>query len=134
MPEKTKPCSIIFPPLATNGTILLQHRADASPRRMKVPFSTKTVEYLLEVKANKTDATFKTYQSMLNRYERSLAAEGQASLTWNVPGPQPNCRPGDATFSSPKCLSRYTPSSLPEDSQRRSAPCLATTSRTRPSA
>ncbi len=40
-------------------------------------FSMPKRDYLMEVKANNTPSTFKTYQSMLNRYERWLAAEGQ---------------------------------------------------------
>lgn len=79
MKEKNQ---IIFPPPELNGTIMPHHNDDApsgasKTRRMKVQYSIFKRDFLREVQANNTQSTFKTYQSMLNRYERWLAAEGQ---------------------------------------------------------
>jgi integrase/recombinase XerC len=51
---------------------------DIPGRKLRlVHFKMVKQDYLLEVKTTRTHATVKTYQSMLNRYERHLAVQGQ---------------------------------------------------------
>lgn len=54
------------------------HSGDIPERTLRlVNFRIVKQDYLREIKTTKTHATFKTYQSMLNRYERYLATQGQ---------------------------------------------------------